>query len=113
VSGKNLSERLTDILLRIEEIESFLANKNFETFSGDRQIVRAVERNLEIIGEITRHIPADLKAKYPEVPWQDMIGMRNILAHGYDVILEDALWLTVQDDLGPLAATIKKLIRHL
>jgi uncharacterized protein with HEPN domain len=42
-----------------------------------------------------------------------MIGMRNILAHGYDVILEDALWLTVQDDLGPLAATIKKLIRHL
>lgn len=75
--------------------------------------MRGVERTLEVIGEITQHIPNELKNSCPDVPWQDILGMRNILAHGYDVILEDALWLTVRDDLLPLAATIKKLQKHL
>jgi len=91
VSGKNLRARLEDILLRIEETQDFIKGLNHEGFCGNRMMVRAVERNLEMIGEITRHIPEELKSLHADIPWQDMLGMRNILAHGYDVILEDAV----------------------
>ena len=53
----------------------------FPNFSSDRRTILAVVRALEIIGEVTRHIPASTRRRFPQVPWQDMVAMRNKLIH--------------------------------
>ncbi|MCF8096147.1 MAG: DUF86 domain-containing protein, partial [Desulfobacteraceae bacterium] len=67
-------------------------------------------RNFEIIGEATAHIPEEISAAHPEIPWQDMRDMRNILAHEYFGINENIVWNTIQDDLPPLIPLLKKLL---
>jgi len=55
----------------------------------------AVVRNFEIIGEAARNIPADIKSKFPQIPWADMVGMRNILVHGYFGVDYSIVWNTI------------------
>lgn len=64
------------------------------------------------LGEAARHIPEEIVLQYPQVPWKDMIGMRNVLIHDYlDVDLE-SIWLTVRGDLPEAEREIKKMIRE-
>jgi uncharacterized protein with HEPN domain len=58
-----------------------------------------VIHHLQIIGEAVRGITADFKAAHPEIPWSDIIGMRNILIHHYFGIDRDAVWKVVEHDL--------------
>lgn len=85
---------ILDILLSCEEIESFTAGKDFADFCKDRLLQLAVERGFEIIGEalvrLERVDPDGLSKKIPE--YRKIIGFRNIIAHGYDVIDDAALW---------------------
>lgn len=61
-----------------------------------------VERGIEIISEASRHLPDDLKARHPEIPWPKVSGIGNVLRHEYQKIAHDVLWHVVQDDLPPL-----------
>ena len=72
--------------------------------------VFAVTRALEIIGEAARHVPGEVQAQYPEVPWADMIGMRNIVTHGYFGVDNEVIWRTVRDDLPPLHSNVERII---
>ncbi len=60
----------------------------------------AVVRNLEIIGEASKNIPADVKEKFPHIPWRDINAMRNKLIHEYFRV--DAVWNVVQFELNDL-----------
>jgi len=62
-----------------------------------------------VIGEAVKKIPADIREKYPEIPWQEIAGMRDKLVHEYFRIDIKILWDTVQADLKPLQKIIKKL----
>jgi uncharacterized protein with HEPN domain len=95
----------------IERIFQYTRNLDFVDFRSDTKTVDAVVRNFEIISEAAAHLPEDLSADHPEIPWQDMRDMRNVLAHEYFGINEKIVWETLQNDLPPLVPMLKDLLR--
>jgi len=85
----------------------------FKTFTEDRKTVDAVVRNLIIIGEAAVQIPEDICLKYSKVPWYDMRGMRNFVVHEYFRASDAVIWDTVQLDLPPLPALLKKILEEI
>lgn len=104
---------LRDMLEAAEKAEHFVAGMDFAAFKGDEKTAFAVVRALEIIGEAARHIPEPLRKRYPEVPWEDVVGMRNIVVHGYFSVDLEVIWRTVQDDLPPLRASLARILADL
>lgn len=78
--------------------------------SRDRRLVLALVKSIEIIGEAATRISKEYRAITPQIPWQNIIGMRNRLIHAYFDIKLDILWKTVIDDLPPLITEIEKII---
>ncbi|HNW98920.1 MAG TPA: DUF86 domain-containing protein [Bacteroidales bacterium] len=101
---------LKDIELSIEEINKFLpAKRKFSVFEKDIKTRKAVERNIEIIGEAMDRI---LKIN-PEIEITDsrkIVDTRNRIIHGYDTVSADVLWLIVIKYLPVLETEIKKLL---
>lgn len=102
--------RIDDILEAIERIMQYTAGMTWETFSTDDKTIDAVVRNVEIIGEAARHIPDDIVAQYPDIPWDSMRGMRNILIHEYFLVSVPILWQTVTRNLAPLVPELRRLL---
>ena len=63
------------------------------------------------IGEAAAHMPEEIVAGHPEIPWQDMRDMRNVLAHEYFGINEKIVWETIQNDLSSIVPDLKNLLR--
>jgi uncharacterized protein with HEPN domain len=74
---------LDDIVVAIQRIEEYSAYSDYESFKQDRKTVDAIVRNFEIMGEAVNKIPSVLRNKYPDIPWTEMMGMRNKLIHEY------------------------------
>ena len=90
----------------------FIEGMDYDTFSKDEKTVYAVIRAVEIIGEATRNIPEEIRAKYPEIPWRDASNMRNKLVHRYFGINIEVIWQTLNEDLPMLADTLQEIIRR-
>lgn len=90
----SIEKLLLDIVLACDETVEFCRGKTFEEFTRDRLLQLALERQFEIIGEalyrLERVDEANLVVKIPE--YRKIIGLRNIIAHGYDVVDDAALW---------------------
>jgi uncharacterized protein with HEPN domain len=69
---------------------------------ADRPLNLSLVRLLEIVGEAANRAPARERAKYPGIPWAQIVGLRNRLIHGYDNVDFDILWQIVTEDLPPL-----------
>ena len=67
----------------------------YSDFVDDAKTVRAVERNITIIGEAARNVPDEIRQRFPDVPWADMVGMRNFVAHAYFRVSHEIVWKTV------------------
>ena len=108
------SEKLClDILTAIEEIRDFLIESSLSTFTHNRLQQVAVERELEIIGEALKRLERSDESLFEKIEnARKIIGMRNVLAHGYDVIDYRILWSTVTHDIAPLAAQIESLLKQ-
>src|SRR5208282_5280723 len=102
-----------DILTAIDDIDNFIQGMTFDAFENDKKTIQAVVRSLEIIGEAANHLPKEIKEKYPEIPWRDMISMRNKVLHEYFGVDEEVLWQTISEDLLPLKEKIKNLHKAL
>lgn len=102
-------DRLFDILEAIERIHRHTAGgrENFET---DELIQTWVVHHLQIIGEAASRLSDDATAATPEVPWRAIVGMRNILVHGYFHIDLDAVWTVVERDLGTLESAVRRYV---
>lgn len=81
-----------DILKAILEIEEFTRNLSFDDFSNETKAIRAVTMDFTVIGEAAKHIPAEMRKKYPEIPWSKVVGMRNILTHDYPETNIEIIW---------------------
>ena len=97
------------ILEAIANIEADTAGYDFEKFRSDRPARQLVERNLEIISEASRRLPAELKDQEPRVPWQAIAGIGNILRHDYHETYPTVLWETCKKDLKPLKDAIRRI----
>jgi uncharacterized protein with HEPN domain len=102
VIPRSLIPRLSDIIEAIERLNGVLADVSLDAFEKDWQRQWLVERGVAIISEASRHLPDDLKARNPQIPWQKVAGIGNVLRHDYELIAAPVLWKLVQADLPTL-----------
>jgi len=74
----------------------------------DRQLNLSLVRLLEIVGEAANRVPREVQARYGDIPWPAIIGLRNRLIHGYDAVDLDIVWRIVQEDLEPLIRMLER-----
>jgi uncharacterized protein with HEPN domain len=100
---------LLDVTLSCQEISNFIDGKSFQEFQGDRMLQLAIEREFEIIGEalyrLARNEGETLANRIPE--YRKIIGFRNIIAHGYDIIDEAAMWDFAKNLVPELVEKVK------
>lgn len=108
---------LRDALLYLEDIEEscakvvvFTEGLTFEQFRNDAKTFDAVCRNLEIIGEATKHVPDELKADNPSVDWRRIAGLRDFLAHGYFALEAETLWDIAERRVPELLTQVRSIM---
>ncbi len=101
---------LWDMFNAARNIGKFLAGVRYAKYSRNRMMQSAVERQLEIVGEAARRISDEFKEAHPEIPWRNIIGLRNILAHEYGEVRIDRIWLIATTSVKELAILLKPLI---
>ena len=100
---------INDILNSIEKIESFSKGLTEDELSKSELKQYAISRAIEIIGEATKNIPNSFREKYPEVPWKDIAGMRDVITHSYFKLDLDIVLKVIQNDLPTLKKQILKV----
>lgn len=110
----DIRKSLVDIIQAAEEIQNFTHEMDFKAYQKSPITQRAVERDFEIIGEALnriRQIDAELIEKVSE--YHRIIGFRNILIHGYDIIDEMIVWKAVENHLPILVKDVNEILKAL
>lgn len=106
---KNDKVILLHIRDAVEEIENYVKDVSEEKFFKNNMIQSAVMRQIEIIGEATKKLSKSFKDKYPNIPWKEIAGMRDILIHEYFRVDPIAVWKVVKEDLPKLKQELNLL----
>ena len=107
--SRKLNLYLTDILTSISNIQSDATELTYEQLLQDRRTKDAITHNLFIIGESTKQIPQSIREKYSYIPWQQIAGMRDMIAHAYFNLNPRIIWNVIQQDLEPLKTCIEQM----
>ncbi len=99
MAARSLIPRLTDIIEAIERIHAVLGDRPLDVFETDWQQQWLVERGIEIISEASCHLTDELKIRHPEIPWEKVAGIENVLRHNYERIAAPVIWKLAQADL--------------
>ena len=102
MAERSLTPRLTDIVEAIEPINAEMEGVTLAAFETDKRKRWLVERGIDIISEASRHLRAEPKGRHPEIAWQKVAGIGNILRHEYHRIAHDVRWHVVRNDLPAL-----------
>lgn len=92
------------------EAVAMVKGKTRQDLDSDRKLNLSLVRLLEIVGEAGNRISKQEREHYPDIPWSEIVGLRNRLIHGYDEVDFDILWQIVTQDLPPLAATLERIL---
>lgn len=103
---------LSDILDCIKKIEKYTMELSFKEFCKKQIVIDAVVRNFEIIGEAARNVSNKIKSVHKEIPWKEMVGMRNKIIHEYFGVDLKICWKTIRDSLPDLKNKISHLIKN-
>ena len=98
--------RVADIVEACEQINQYIG-ADHDQFLSDPVVQAAAQRWLEIIGEAASRLSDDFKAKHPAVAWRDLVGMRNILVHGYFHVDSTIVWAAIAGDVPKLLDAIR------
>jgi uncharacterized protein with HEPN domain len=101
---------LLDVLEAARLLQTFVEGVDWDTFENDLMRRAAVMRQLEIMGEAARRLSEETRLELSEIPWRQIIGMRNRLIHGYDDVDLAIVWDSVQNDLPPLIAQLEQVV---
>jgi uncharacterized protein with HEPN domain len=104
---------LEDILESCEKILSYTEGFTLNTFMNDEKTIDAVVRNFEIIGEAANRLPESFCNNNPEIPWHQLIGMRNRLIHAYFGIDYEIVWNVIINDIPFFTKQIKIIINKI
>jgi uncharacterized protein with HEPN domain len=104
------SLRLQHMLDHAREAVTLVQGKTPTDLSNTRLLQLGLVRLVEIIGEAAARVSADTHAKWDSIPWDDVVGMRNKLIHGYDQVDLNILWDTVSDDLPELILKLERVL---
>jgi uncharacterized protein with HEPN domain len=101
---------LWDMLKAAREIGAFIQGADGTSFEKDLMLRSAVERQFEIMGEAARRISNEFHERHSEIPWSRIIGLRNILAHKYGVVMPARVWGIAIDDLPQVVDDLEKIL---
>jgi len=101
-----------DILEAIQMAEEFVGAMSYEEFLADAKTKNAVVRQLEVIGEATKHIPSHIRRKYPHIPWSSMAKTRDRLAHGYWTVDYEIVWKVLKEEFPELKPQIREVYEN-
>lgn len=104
---------LEDILEAVQRILTYSQDLHHEDFLKDQKTQDAVIRNLEVIGEATKNISANLKQQYPQLPWREMAAVRDRLIHHYFGVNIEIVWEIVQQDLPQILPQLVQLLSEI
>lgn len=107
----NDNDRLVHMLDAAKDAVAFITGFSYDDFAKNRMMQNAVIRSIEVIGEAGAHISAEYRTAHPEIPWRDIIGMRNHLIHAYFDIDIPLTWKTVTNDLPPFITILEVLLQ--
>ena len=99
-----------DILDAMTQAELFLQDLTYSQFEDDVRTNFAVVRALEIIGEASKRLPAEVREEYPDIPWRNMAGMRDGIIHGYDTVDLQIVWDVVKVDIPKIKPWIQQIL---
>jgi uncharacterized protein with HEPN domain len=110
MSDRDLTLTLGQIVEFANEIAALLATRTRKDLDSNREFRRALERCVELIGEAAARLPENWRASHAEIPWRQIIAMRNVMIHGYDVVVSDVLWDVATNDVPKLREAIDLLL---
>ena len=105
--------RLKHIRDSAQEALFFVNNRTREDLDHDRMLSLALVRLIEIMGEAANNISDPCQSKYSQIPWRQIIGMRNRIVHAYFDVDLDIIWQVITQDLGSLLIEVEKAIQDL
>lgn len=104
-----LLAHMRECLDRIREY----TNADRTRFETSRLVQDAVLRNLQILAESSQRLSSEIKGTEQQIPWRELAGFRNVIAHGYLGVDLGAVWLVVEQDLPPLTEAVNRMTAHL
>lgn len=113
MSERGLFEYLSDILEAVNRIQDYTIGMDYDVFLDDLKTRDAVIRNLEVIGEATKQVGDDIRQQFPDVPWKEMAGVRDILIHHYFGVNFEIVWSIIRTELSTLRENIEKILAQL
>ena len=113
MSGRSPRHYVEDMQAAVEKTERYVEGLDLAEFQASDMAIDAVIRNIEVIGEAARQLPDDVRARYDEVPWSRIIGLRNIVAHGYFGVDVENIWKVVKDNLPELKPSVGKMLAEM
>jgi uncharacterized protein with HEPN domain len=102
--------RIEDIINAISRIVEETNGVTLDEFSERTSLREIVSYNFIVIGEAARHVPDDIQQRWSDLPWAEMRGLRNQIAHGYFGITDSIIWDTAVNDLPPLLPKLRDLL---
>lgn len=102
--------RLGHMLDHAAEAVEMCRGRQRADIDSDRMLNLAMVRLIEIVGEAADRVSKQGQASRAEIPWREIIGMRNRIVHGYDEVNFDILWAVIHDDLPPLIEKLRDVL---
>jgi uncharacterized protein with HEPN domain len=103
---------VADVVAAGEAILRYTDGVTFEAFTANDEKRAAVERQVFVIGEAAARLPDEWKQHRPQVPWRKIVGLRNLLAHGYWAIDAEELWDIARNKVPEFVAELRPLLDH-
>ncbi len=107
---RSVALRLRDAIAVIDRAADFVGDLRADEFAADEKAVYAVERCLTVLGEAIRHVPDEVQTRHPDVPWRQILGMRNRITHDYLYTDREMMWQTVRTDFPALRPLLQSVL---
>jgi uncharacterized protein with HEPN domain len=109
MSKREAGVLIGDIRAALEKIDRYIAGFDRQAFLADDKTSDAVVRNLEIIGEAVKKLPAELKELHPAIPWRQIAGLRDRVVHDYAGVDLELIWNILQTALAEFSRQLRAL----
>ncbi len=102
---------ILDMMIACERMLEYTEQLSYEDFSKNQMAIDAVVRNLEILGEAAKNVSNELKSKYPEVEWREIVRTRDKIIHSYFGVDISIIWDILANDIPVLKNKLQNLVK--